>query len=137
MDAKAARKRIGNAPYFTQIEGESFDGLDLHSVTTNHVRFERCSFIGADLRQATLDNCWFHFCNLTGAVLRGASIRFASIAACDLTDADLRDCDLTGARIGRVNTGTDSGLSRASGVLLANARLTDLELDRVVDWPSA
>ncbi|MEV5746477.1 pentapeptide repeat-containing protein [Actinoallomurus sp. NPDC052308] len=129
------KQMLGRLPYFAAVDRQVFDGEDLASVRTQQLRFARCSFVGADLRHATLDGCFFKMCDFRGADLRGASLRGTSLAGCDLREADLRDADLTGGLLGYVNTGSHPyGLTDATGANFANARLRDLQVDRVTGW---
>ncbi|WP_433191346.1 pentapeptide repeat-containing protein [Actinoallomurus sp. CA-150999] len=126
---------LGRLPYGAAVDRQVFDGQDLASVRTQRLWFARCSFVGADLRHATLDGCSFKMCDFRGADLRGASLRGVSLAGCDLRDADLHDADLTASRLGYVNTGSHPyGLTDVTGANFANARLHDLQVDRVIGW---
>jgi uncharacterized protein YjbI with pentapeptide repeats len=129
------KQMLGQLPYGAAVDRQVFDGQDLASVRTQRLWFARCSFVGADLRHATLDGCSFKMCDFRGANLRGASLRGVSLAGCDLRDADLKDADLTGSHIGHVNTGSHPyGLTDVTGANFTNARLRDLQVDRVIGW---
>jgi uncharacterized protein YjbI with pentapeptide repeats len=130
-----ARERLANAPYFSGVKHESFDGADLVSVRLNHLRFNQCTLVAADLRQATLDNCWLKFCDLRGARLRGASLRFAKFTGCDLRGADLRDCDLTGAHFGFVKTGAENRRTDLTRATTEGAILDGAVFEEVTGWP--
>jgi uncharacterized protein YjbI with pentapeptide repeats len=132
--SERARERLANAPYFSGVKHESFDGADLVSVLLDRLRFDRCTLVAADMRQATLDNCWFKFCDLRSARLRGASLRFARFAGCDLRGADLRDCDLTGAHFGFVMTGAETGRTDLTSARTEGATLDGAVFEQVTGW---
>jgi uncharacterized protein YjbI with pentapeptide repeats len=129
------RERLSSAHRHARFTRGLFDALDLSVVQLDQLWLDRCTFRGTDLRHATLDRCSFKFCDFSHANLRAASLRFARFAACDLRGADLRDCDLTGAALGRVNTGSDNAFTDVSDVLWTDDGLVHATFDRVVGAP--
>ncbi|WP_324604072.1 pentapeptide repeat-containing protein [Streptomyces sp. LaPpAH-108] len=103
--APTAKEDLASRRRYAALRGESFDGSDLVSARPQELSFTRCSFRDADLS--------------------GVSLPGATFAGCDLTGADLRSADLTGARFGRLLTGT-------TGIKLDHAVLRDLQLEGVI-----